>query len=406
MAGRFTKQQWDKIEAEFLRDPKGYGMPDGPREESMVLASFNIRKLGKVESRQRELAFMARFCARCDLVAIQEVQDNLDGLRYLKKKVDERVASEGEFGLLVSDITGEVPGEKGMAERLAFLYRKSRVRRMDMTSDLTVDRSGVLGNFAAHAEDFSKAWKTYTGQLKEFENKKRSKKPKLKLPAFLTFTRTPFVTAFEVPAAGGTGPLRFIAVNTHLVYGTMKDRKEEFKALISWMTNRLKKEKRMVAPNFILLGDLNLDLDNPEKDREKIFSFIRNLNKEVFGDSNAKRVYFPFIDKHPVTGKLIRTNARHNQTFDQIAFFRGAKEKKLPNHRWKTLIDGSDADAFEYGVFNFADLFAKAIMGKAYLGLKKAERTKLGKYFENSFSDHMPIWVRIPRPGFKTPPNP
>ena len=69
----------------------------------MVLASFNIRKLGRTEkrvkgkiiSRKRELEFMARFCARCDLVAIQEVQDNLDGLRYIKQKVDERVASEG-----------------------------------------------------------------------------------------------------------------------------------------------------------------------------------------------------------------------------------------------------------------------------------------------------------------------
>ena len=371
----------------------------------MVLASFNIRKLGKVESRQRELAFMARFCARCDLVAIQEVQDDLKGLRYLKQKVDERVASEGEFGLLVSDITGEVPGEKGMAERLAFLYRKSRVRRMDMTSDLTVDRSGVLTNFAAHAEDFSKAWKTYKAQLKEFEDKKRSKKPKLKLPAFLTFTRTPFVAAFEAPAAGGGAPLQFIAVNTHLVYGTMKDRKEEFKALISWMTYRLTKQERMVAPNFILLGDLNLDLDQPRKDRARIEDDIRGLNKAAFGNADRRRIYFPFIGDHPGTGRPIRTNARQNQTFDQIAFFRGAGEKTLPNDLWRGTMDPNDADAFDFGVFNFADLFAKAIKGKAYLGLSKAERAALGKHFEHSVSDHMPIWVRIPRPGFRAPPQ-
>lgn len=419
MAGRFTEKQWDDIEAELIRDPGGYGMPDGPREESMVLASFNIRKLGKAGSRQREFAFMARFCARCDLVAIQEVQDNLDGLRYLKQKVDERVASEGEFGLLVSDITGEVPGEKGMAERLAFLYRKSRVRRMDMTSDLTVDRSGVLKNFADNAEAFSAAWHKFHEKLEKFEKdmkvwskkppnkrpKKKPKKPKLKLPAFLTFTRTPFVAAFEAPAAGGGDPLRFIAVNTHLIYGRMQDRKEEFKALMDWMTNRLKKEKRMVAPNFILLGDLNLDLDKPVKDRAEINSYIRGLNEDVFGDAKAKRVYFPFIDKHPVTGKLIRTNARQNQTFDQIAFFRGAKEQQLPNHRWRGLVDWDDLDAFDFNVFNFADLFAKTIKGKAYRGLTKVQREDLGKYFENSVSDHMPIWVRIPRPGFRTPPQ-
>jgi len=411
-AGHFTERQWDKIEAELLRDPKGYGMPDGPREESMVLASFNIRKLGRTKkrvkgktiSRERELAFMARFCARCDLVAIQEVQDNLDGLRYLKKKVDERVASAGEFGLLVSDITGEVPGERGMAERLAFLYRKSRIKRMDMTSDLTVDRSGVLANFMKHSDEFSTAYKKFETELKAFEQKKRKKKPKLKLPAFLTFTRTPFVAAFEAPAAAGGDPLRFIAVNAHLIYGTMRDRKEEFKALISWMTNRLLRQEKMVAPNFILMGDLNLDLDKPVKDRAEINSYIRGLNDKVFGDKKAERVYFPFIDKHPETDKLIRTNARQNQTFDQIAFLRGAKEQQLPNKRWSKLVDWDDLDAFDFNVFNFADLFAKTIKGKAYLGLSKDERTELGKNFEHSVSDHMPIWVRIPRPGFRTPP--
>ena len=406
MAGRFTKEQWEKIEREFLRDPGAYGMPDGPREESMVLASFNIRKLGKLRNRERELAFMARFCARCDLIAIQEVQDSLEGLRYLKQKVDERVASAGEFGLVVSDITGEVPGEKGMPERLAFLYRHSRIRRMDMASDLTVDRSGVLANFMEHADDFSAAYKKFETELKAFEQKKRKKKPKLKLPAFLTFTRTPFVAAFEAPSAGGGNPLGFIAVNAHLVYGTMRDRKEEFKALVEWMTMRLKREGRMIAPNFILLGDLNLDLDKPQKDREVVHDFIRGLNKEAFGNANARRVYFPFIDKHPQTGREIRTNARQNQTFDQIAFFRGSKEKRLPHDRWKTLIDPADPDAYEYGVFNFTDLFAKAIKGKAYLGLTKVQREDLGKHFEHSFSDHMPIWVRIPRPGFRTPPNP
>ncbi|NQU61573.1 MAG: endonuclease/exonuclease/phosphatase [Rhodospirillales bacterium] len=405
MAGRFTKQQWDKIEAELLRDPEGYGMPVGPREESMVLASFNIRKLGKVKNRERELAFMARFCARCDLVAIQEVQDSLDGLRHLKKQVDERVASEGEFGLVVSDITGEVPGEKGMAERLAFLYRKSRVRRMDMASDLSIDRSGVLNNFSKKADDFSAAWKKYNNALKKFQQTKKGKKPKLELPAFLTFTRTPFVSAFEVPATGDGEPLLFIAVNTHLVYGTMKDRKEEFKALVSWLTARLKKESKMVAPNFILLGDLNLDLDKPEKDRPVIENFIRSLNKKTFGDANARHIYFPFIGDHPRTGKPIRTNARLNQTFDQIAFFLGKQEKRLPNDIWWKEIVKDSPDTFDCGVFNFADLFAKVIKGKSFEKMTKAEVKGLGKHFEHSVSDHMPIWVRIPRPGFRPPPR-
>ena len=161
MAGRFSSTQWDSIEAELAANTARYGMPDGPREESMLFASFNIRKLGSTRSRQRELAFMARFCARCDLVAIQEVQDNLDGLHRLKALVDERVSSTGEFELLVSDITGEVPGESGMAERLAFMYRKSRIRRMDVTSDIAIDRTGVIENFIRNEVEITQAWDTY-----------------------------------------------------------------------------------------------------------------------------------------------------------------------------------------------------------------------------------------------------
>ena len=184
----------------------------------------------------------------------------------------------------------------------------------------------------------------------------------------------------------------------------MKDRKEEFKALIKWLTARLKKESKMVAPNFILLGDLNLDLDNPPKDRPVIESYIRSLNKKTFGDANARHIYFPFIGNHPRTGKPIRTNARQNQTFDQIAFFLGKREKRLPNDTWWKETVKNKPDAFDYDVFNFADLFAKVIEGKPYDKLTKAEVKKLGRHFENSVSDHMPIWVRIPRPGFRTPP--
>ncbi len=87
MAKRFKSGEWDLIEAELERDPAHYGMPEGGREESVVLASFNIRKLGAPGSRKREIDFMARFCARCDLVAIQEVQDRLDGLHELKARI-------------------------------------------------------------------------------------------------------------------------------------------------------------------------------------------------------------------------------------------------------------------------------------------------------------------------------
>ncbi|MCH7930398.1 MAG: endonuclease/exonuclease/phosphatase [Proteobacteria bacterium] len=403
MANRFTDTQWNSIEQTLLEAPEKFGMPEGGREESVVFASFNIRKLGKAKGRERELNFMARFCARCDLVAIQEVQDELSGLRYLKDRVDERVSSAGEFGLIVSDITGRVPGESGMAERLAFLYRRSRVNRTEMASDLTVDRTGVIEHFDENQETIIAAWRKFHEGMKRFEDGDRKGKPTFRLPAFITFTRTPHVTAFEVPGADGK-VLAFIAVNAHLIYGSQKERDAEFRALVEWMTNRLVREERMVAPNFVLLGDLNLNFDQPRKDHARIAKFIRNLNAEVFKSAEARRIYFPFIDPHPATGRPLRSTARQTQTFDQIAFLRGKREAWLPNDRWRASV-GSGPDAFDYGVFNFTDLFATALKGGKYLGLSKADRDDLNPHFQHSVSDHMPIWVRIPRPGFAPPPD-
>ena len=405
MAGRFKKADWDRIEAALAADPRKYGMPDGGREESVVLASFNIRKLGRVKNRQRELAFMARFCARCDLVAIQEVQDDLEGLLHLKQKVDERVSSEGEFGLVVSDVTGEVPGESGMAERLAFLYRRSRVRRTEVTSDIAIDRTGVLANFAANEEALTEAWRDFNDKMAAFEKGERRTKPSFELPAFLTFTRSPHVAAFEIPGTGSAAPIAFLAVNAHLLYGKPRERADEFMALVRWLAMRLQDEARMAAPNFILLGDLNLDLDKPGADQKRIEDFIRSMNDDAFGDPDRRRIYFPFIDEHPVAGR-IRSNARLNQTYDQIAFFLGRQEKRLPNDLWKAAVE-QHTDAFDFGVFNFAELFAEVTEGMPYAQLRQdAARLKaFGKHFEHSVSDHMPIWVRLPRPGFAPPPS-
>ena len=400
MAGRLKIAEWEKINAELSRDPDFYGLPEGGREASLVMASFNIRKLGNPGNREREIEFLSKFCARCDLIAIQEVQDNLEGLIRLKDRMESKIAGEGEFELVVSDITGEVPGESGMSERLAFIYRKRRIKRLDMVSDLNIDRSSVIARLFENYELIAKSKEDFESKMLDFSAGRRRTKPTYVSPTFISFMRSPHVVAFEIPAANDQKPITFAAVNAHLIYGKQKERDAEFEALISWLTNRLKDQKRMTVDNFVLLGDLNLNFDKPIKDRKRIEGRLKKLNKEVFGDAEKRRVYFPFIDGNPVTGENIRTNARSNQTFDQISFFLGSKEKQLPNDKWRGQVDGDNPDGFNYGVFNFSDLFARSLKGKPYSRLNKQEKGEIGKKFEHSVSDHMPIWVRIPRPGF------
>ena len=79
----------------------------------MLLGSFNTRKLGSVSGRGDETwAFLADVCRRFDVLAVQEIMDDLSGLWELKDRMGP------EFALVVSDQTGVVPGERGLGERL------------------------------------------------------------------------------------------------------------------------------------------------------------------------------------------------------------------------------------------------------------------------------------------------
>ena len=413
MATRFSEAEWAKIIEKLEEDPAGFGMPEGGREASLVFASFNIRKIGNLktgtpkQSRKPEFDFMARFCARCDFVAIQEVQDNLDGLMYLKERMEAKVAGDDEFAMVVSDITGSVPGMSGMSERLAFIYRKRRVRRTDMASDLNIDRSAVLEHFFDNHELLVEHHKEYQAKVRKSKEQGK-KKPSYHAPAFVTFLRSPHVAAFEIPAANDEKPVSFAAVNAHLIFGKPHEREAEFDALLSWLVNRLKARKRLTVDNFILLGDLNLDLDNADFDRAHIESKMKALNKKVFKGKNKDRIYFPFIDNHPNTDAPIRSNAKQDQTFDQIAFFLGAREKRLPNHNWKNLIANAGPDDYDYGIFNFVELFTQAIHGCSFneMPARGLSQSAFIDRFEHNVSDHMPIWVRLPRPGFAPPPQP
>ena len=115
-------------------DPERYGLP---RREygSVLIGSFNIRKLGSARSRNSDTwEFLADVCRSFDLLAVQEIMDNLSGLRRLMSLLGP------EFSMVVSDQTGVFPGEPGVGERLGFVYRWNPAERMEVASDFTYDR--------------------------------------------------------------------------------------------------------------------------------------------------------------------------------------------------------------------------------------------------------------------------
>ena len=387
MAIQFTSQEWNTIKDTLNADRARYGLPE--REYgSVLLASFNVRKLGSSRSRNaRTWEFLAEAVRSFDLVSVQEIMDNLSGIRRLMNLLGP------EFDLIVSDQTGVFPGDPGVGERLGFIYRKSVVERTEVATDITYDRSRILSIIAANYESFSKAMGPYADRLAAYEAGTSLSKPRLHMPIFLTFIRQPFCVSFRISGHPGTRPYEFMAVDAHLYFGEyISDRRQEFDALMDWIIERVAMDHRAYYPNFLLMGDLNLDYDNPDTDRARIEQHLKSFNNASGEDVN---VYFPFLDPHPGETESFRTNARMSQTFDQIGLF--SRDSRLPTFE-DNIIMGQNSRGPDYGVFNFVELFSQALLGVPFESLVGDAREEFLARFQHKVSDHMPLWIRLPMP--------
>ena len=347
-----------------------------------------------------------------------------------------------DFGMIVSDKTGVFPGERGMGERLGFIYNWSIVKRTQVATDVTFDRTKILNTIAMHSKEiqhdmapygsylrgdppyealapYYRKMEEYEKELSEYEElvyqaiknntKKPTKsskpkkpkrprgmsKPKFKMPTFVAFIRSPYCVSFEITGHENTKPYRIMAINAHLYFGKyMTDRRQEFDALMDWIRARCKEHGKAYYDNFILLGDLNLDYDNPELDHKKIKSKLKSYNDSI---GKSVHVNFPFLNVHKGRNEVFKTNARLNQTFDQIGlFFRDERFPKFSVNEELNAVDNPRGP--DYGVFDFVTLFSDVLNKKPLASLTKEERKRFFAKFEHKVSDHMPLWLRMPLP--------
>ena len=390
---QFTIAEWNRIERTLEAEPGRFGFPERVYGSALI-GSFNIRKLGSVRSRnKRTWAFLARICAQFDLLAVQEVMDDLGGLRRLMGLLGP------EFGMIASDKTGAFPGDPGLGERLAFIYNRRAVRRTEIATDITYDRSRLLATITANNDALHSALgpvAAYEAELAAWKSRRRGTKPrrpKVRLPVFLSFIRAPFCVSFEIPGHPGTKPYRFMAINAHLYFGHyIDDRRKEFDALMDWIVSRVNEQDKAYYPDYMLLGDLNLDYDRPQSDRARVEKHLKTFDGDT---ADGVRVNFPFLDPHPGRSEVFRTNARLSETFDQIGLF--FRDTRFPGHDLNPSM-GSRPEGTDYGVFDFVGLFAHALCGKSFGALSKAQKKSLRSKFEHKVSDHMPLWLRLPLP--------
>lgn len=390
---KFSDSDWKKIMALAESSAEDFGLP-APRRKSVVIGSFNIRKLGTVKNRSPQAwDFLEMISERFDLLAVQEVTAGLAGIRELKRRLGPN------RGLVISDTTGVFPGDRGNPERLAFLFDWTRVERTELASDITYDRSKVLNTLGKAQKDHEKRLKAWRKEVLATPEGRQEAPPLPGYvpPEFVTFIRQPHCASFKVPGRGGAAPYEFLVVNAHLLYGEdAGERKAEFNALIEWLTIRTKSRSKLYHKNILLLGDCNLEFEDAEEKRSEVDDFVKKLNTTRLKSKRAAKANFPLLTAHPKWGAL-RTNARQEQTYDQIGLF--SNDSRLPAAGKNEKAGEMGADGYDYGVFMFTDLFAAALHGKKFKKLTQAQRDNLIERCEHDVSDHMPAWIRLPVPG-------
>jgi endonuclease/exonuclease/phosphatase family metal-dependent hydrolase len=183
--------------------------------DNLLLATWNIREFDSSSygARTREpLLYMAEIISRFDLVAVQEVREDLEALNRLRHYLGRW------WEYVLTDVTEGKPGNR---ERMAFLYDSRKVNFGGLAGEIVIPPS--LGG-----DGFTPA-----NQL----------------------ARTPFLVGFRV------GWFAFTICTTHILYGEQEAedprRVEEIRLLAEFLADRAS-EKHAWAPNMIMLGDFNI----------------------------------------------------------------------------------------------------------------------------------------------------
>ena len=224
-----------------LRAQLDRDIPAKTATDTLLLATWNLRNFGD-NRRPESLHYLAEIISRFDLVAVQEVASNLDGLKKLVSLLGHN------WDYIVTDST---EGTAGGGERMAFIYDKCKVFFRKVAGEVVLPQTKLLG-----------------------EKK-------------LQFARTPFTVAFQA------GWFRFMLTTVHILYGANKkddpQRVEEIAAIAKFMKDRAKKEDE----NYILLGDFNIFGHNDEtmKALEKQGFYIPQAIREHPTDLGKSKYY-------------------------------------------------------------------------------------------------------------------
>jgi len=239
------------------RDTKPARQIPTKSQDRLLLASWNIANLGLQKRRDKDYQIIAEMISWFDLVALQEVNDNLEGLRSIQQHLPD------SYRALFSD-------KAGNEERMAFLYDTRKVSLLEKVGEVAIPPKDIK-------------YIKLSGVQRKFNG----------------FDRNPFFASFVA------GSFRFLLVNVHLFFGedtpADRDRRSlEAYAVSRWADLR-RDDKHAYVEDIIALGDFNLPKVEPG---DLIYSALRRRGL-----------------RRPKHSTQIKSNIASDKDYDQIMFF-------------------------------------------------------------------------------------
>ena len=260
---KFTYNFTVNDEINRLLNHKGVRQIPEKNDSMLLLATWNIANLGLQKRWEDHYELIAEILSWFDITAIQEVNDNIEGIRALEGKLPDY------YRFVFSD-------KGGNNERAAFVYDSRKINLMEKIGEVSVPPSDY-NDIKLNGLD----------------------------AAFNGFDRNPYLAAFEY------NNFIFLLINLHVFFGSEQQADLNRRALETYALARYadlrRKSKNAYTKNIIALGDFNL----PKVDENDII--YKALTKRGL--------------KLPEHSTRVYSNIVNDKQYDQIAFFPGLKSK-------------------------------------------------------------------------------
>ncbi|MBM3162566.1 MAG: endonuclease [Chlorobi bacterium] len=396
------------------------------------LATWNIREFdtAKYGGRLKEsLYFIAEIISHFDIVAIQEVREDLACLKTVIQFLGRH-----EWDYIATDVT---EGSSGNNERMVFVYRKNHVRFTSIAGEVTLEKNDLITDSSGLCIRDPSGLKVELpdgfafsppGDIPVVRRKGRMVlKHDLALPlpagarivlpegsmlvlpqgsavpaengqavldaavhqqwthqalvrppddslrgTGLQFARSPFLVTFQA------GWLKFILCTVHIYYGTgnegMARRNEEIRKLTGFLSERARSEHDSDAENFFfVLGDFN----------------IVGRNHVTWQSLHANGFMVPAqLRKIPAGSNVARDKA-----YDQIAYWQPDRTSEPGS----PFIDVGNAGIFDYfkEVFRFGDDDPDGEDERYYAERTARHSLAYREWRTYQMSDHLPMWIEL-----------